>query len=173
MAWVLDASHSSITFAVRHMMISKVRGSFSGFAVDASLDPAALEQGSVTGTIDVGTIATGDAGRDGHLKGDDFFAVEKFPHMTFKSSGAKKVGDGRYTLEGTLTIKDVSKPISFDVEAEGPAKDPWGNSRVGFTLKGKLNREDFGLTWNQALEAGGVLVGKEIELGAEIQLISK
>jgi polyisoprenoid-binding protein YceI len=173
MAWVLDASHSSITFAVRHMMISKVRGSFSGFAVDASFDAGALEKGSVIGTIDVGTIATGDAGRDGHLKGDDFFAVEKFPQMTFKSTGAKKLGDGRYTLEGTLTIKGVSKPISFDVEAEGPAKDPWGNSRVGFTLKGKLNREDFGLTWNQALETGGVLVSKDVELGAEIQLIQK
>lgn len=173
MPYALDASHSAITFAVRHMMISKVRGSFGQFAVDASFDGASLEKGSVTATIEVGSIATGDAGRDGHLKGDDFFAAEKFPQMTFKSTGAKKVSEGRYELQGTLTIKDVTKPISFDVEVEGPAKDPWGNQRLGFTLKGKLNREDFGLTWNQALETGGVLVAKEIELGAEVQLIQK
>lgn len=173
MPYALDPSHSAVTFAVRHMMISKVRGSFSSFSVDATFDGADLEKGRVKAAIDIASIATGDASRDGHLKGLDFFASEKHPQMLFESTGGKKLSAGRYELQGTLTIKGVSKPVTFDVEAEGPTKDPWGNQRLGFTLKGKLNREDFGLTWNQALEAGGVLVAKEVELGAEIQLIQK
>ena len=172
MAYALDLSHSSVTFAVRHLMISKVRGGFQTFTADASFDPASIADGKVTASIDVASLSTGDTQRDGHLKGADFFDAEKHPSISFVSTKAEKKGGG-YSLSGNLTIRGTTKPITFDVEVEGPAKDPWGNMRTGFTLKGKLNREAYGLTWNQALEAGGVLVGKEVELGAEIQLIAK
>ena len=172
MPYALDPAHSSIGFAVRHMMISKVRGTFGEYSVDAELDAADLTKSTVSASIQIASINTSDAGRDAHLKGADFFYAEKFPTLDFKSSAIKKSGDG-YTLEGTLKAKGTEKPITFSVEVERPAKDPWGNTRLGFTLKGKLNREDFGLTWNQALETGGVLVGKDVELIAEVQLIQK
>jgi polyisoprenoid-binding protein YceI len=171
MPLALDKTHSAISFAVRHMMISKVKGSFADFSVTADIDPDAPAKAKVQATIEVRSIDTGANDRDTHLRSGDFFDVEKHPTITFASTAAEKTGEGTFRLTGDLTIRAVTKPVTFDVEVAGPAKDPWGNTRWGFTLKGKLQREDFGLTWNQALETGGVLVGKEVALSAEIQLI--
>lgn len=172
MPYALDPTHSSIGFAVRHMMISKVRGTFGEYSVDANLDAADLTKSMVSASIQIGSINTGDAGRDTHLKSADFFDADKFPTLDFKSSAIKKAGDD-YTLEGTLKAKGTEKPVTFTVEVSGPAKDPWGNTRLGFTLKGKLNREDFGLTWNKALESGGVVVGKDVTIELQVELLKK
>lgn len=171
MTWKLDASHSAIEFSVRHMMISKVRGHFSRFEGALELDPSDLTRARVEATIDAASLDTAEDKRDAHLRSADFFDAEEHPKLSFRSTSITKKGERRYELVGELTIRDVTRPISFDVTVEGPAKDPWGNQRLGFSLKGELDREDYGLTWNQALEAGGVLVGKKVEIAAELQAI--
>ena len=170
--WKLDPAHSSAEFKVKHMMISNVKGSFSGLsgvltehATDASLS-------SVEATIPLETISTGDAQRDGHLKSADFFDVEKFPTMTFKSTGVTKKGEAEYAVTGLLTIHGVTRPVTFAVEGpSAPAKDPWGNTKIGLSATGKINRKEFGLTWNSALETGGVLVGEDVAITLEVQFI--
>jgi polyisoprenoid-binding protein YceI len=164
----LDTSHSSIGFTVRHMMIAKVRGHFaatSGTLVVAD-DPAAS---TVEVVADTTSIDTRDEGRDGHLKSPDFLDAEQYPTITFTGTGISDEGGGNFRLDGELTVHGVTKGVSLEVEYNGVGQDPWGNQRVGFHAKGEVNREDFGLTWNQALETGGVLVGKEarIEIDAE------
>jgi polyisoprenoid-binding protein YceI len=171
MAFSVDPQHSAIEFTVRHMMIAKVRGEFTRYQATAELDPSALEKSKVRATIDVASIQTGDKDRDAHLRAGDFFDVDKFPEITFASTTIERVGEGSYKLTGDLTIKDVTKPVTFDVEAGGPAKDPWGKLRYGFTLEGKIRREDFGMTWNQVLETGGVMLGKEVTLIADLQVV--
>lgn len=171
MPFSVDPQHSAIEFSVRHMMIAKVRGGFSAYEAKAELDPEALDQSKVSATVDVASIDTGNADRDTHLKGSDFFDVEKHPKITFESTKIDKKGEGSYALTGDLTIRGVTKPVTFDVEAMGPAKDPWGNMRWGFTLEAKISREDYDLTWNQALETGGVMLGKEVTLMADLQVV--
>jgi polyisoprenoid-binding protein YceI len=166
--FALDTSHSQIGFTVRHMMIAKVRGHFS--ATEGTLvvaeDPTAS---TVTITASTGSIDTRDEGRDGHLKSPDFLDAEQYPTITFTGTGITDEGGGTFALVGDLTVHGVTKPLQLEVEYNGVGQDPWGNQRIGFTAKGEVNREDFGLTWNQALETGGVLVGKEakIEIDAE------
>jgi polyisoprenoid-binding protein YceI len=166
--YALDTSHSQIGFTVRHMMIAKVRGHFS--ATEGTLvvaeDPTAS---TVTITASTGSIDTRDEGRDGHLKSPDFLDAEQYPTITFTGTGITDEGGGTFALVGDLTVHGVTKPLQLEVEYNGVGQDPWGNQRIGFTAKGEVNREDFGLTWNQALETGGVLVGKEakIEIDAE------
>ena len=172
MTWTLDPSHSSIEFAVRHMMIAKVRGAFARFRGELSLDPQDLTASKVSAEIEVASISTGDDKRDAHLRSGDFFDAEQHPTLRFESGRVTAKGDRRYLLEGQLTIRGATRPVTFEVEVEGPAKDPWGNQRLGFSLRGAVDREDFGLTWNQALEAGGVLVGKKVEISAEIQAVA-
>lgn len=171
MTYTIDPAHSTLGFTVRHMMIAKVRGSFTDYEATAELNADDLTKSRVEATIAVASIDTGQADRDQHLRSADFFDAEAHPTMRFVSTSIEDRGDGRYALHGDLTIKDATKPITLDVEATGPAKDPWGNTRFGFSLTGALDRDAFGLTWNQALETGGVLVGNEVKLEAEIQVM--
>lgn len=171
MAFNIDPAHSTIGFSVRHMMIAKVRGSFHDYQVSAKLDAQDLARSSVEATIEVASIDTGNPDRDKHLRSADFFDAERFGQIRFASTKVEASADGGYVLHGDLTIRDVTRPVSLAVEANGPGKDPWGNVRYGFGLRGKIDREEFGLTWNQALEAGGVLVGKEVSFDIEIQVI--
>ena len=153
------------------MMIAKVRGSFTKWKATAELNPAALESSNVSVEIEVDSIQTGDKDRDAHLKGDDFLDAANHPVITFRSSAISPKGEGSYELTGDLTIRGVTKPVTFAVEAMGPAKDPWGNMRYGFTLEGQISREDYGLTWNQVLETGGVMLGKEVKLFGDLQVV--
>jgi polyisoprenoid-binding protein YceI len=169
--WNIDATHTSIGFSVRHMVIAKVRGSFrrfSGAVVLDAQDPAAA---SVSASIDVASIDTGVEQRDGHLKSADFFDAEKFPTLTFQSTKVERAGAERLKVTGTLTIRGISRPVVLDVEQLGTGKDPWGNTRVAFAASTSIDRRDFGLTWNQALETGGVLVGEKIDIQLEVQAV--
>jgi polyisoprenoid-binding protein YceI len=170
MAWSIDPSHTEIAFAVRHMMISTVRGKFSKVEGDVQLDPANLASAKVTARIDAASIDTGEEKRDGHLRSPDFFDVEKYPTIEFKSTKVSQSGQD-LSVEGLLKIKDAEHPISLKGEVVGPGKDPWGGTRVGFSLSGEIEREQWGLTWNQALEAGGVLVAKKVKIQLEIQVL--
>jgi len=166
--YALDASHSDVGFSVRHLMVSKTKGRFAGISgtVVIAEDPLAS---SVDVTIDVSSLDTRDATRDGHLMSPDFFDAEQFPTIRYRSTKVTPAGKGRWTVDGELTVHGVTRPVPLEVTFEGGAKDPWGGERIGFTAKAEVDREDFGLTWNQALETGGVLVGKaaKIEIEAE------
>jgi len=170
--WNLDAGHSSAGFKVRHMMISHSKGEFSGLTGVLTLDEADYTRSTVEASIPVTTLRTGDDSRDAHLKNADFFDVEKFPTMTFKSTRIKSTGGRDYAVTGDLTIHGVTKSVTLTVEdVSGPSKDPWGNERIGLSASTKINRQDFGLTWNSALEAGGVLVGDEVTITLDVQFI--
>lgn len=168
--WNLDPAHSEVNFKVKHMMITNVNGKFSQFNVKASSDSEAFENPVIEFSAETASVNTGMEQRDQHLKSADFFDSEKHPQLHFKSRSFKKTGDGSYLLEGDMQIRDVVKPVTFTVEHSGLHKDPWGNLKAGFSLEGKINRKDFGLGWNAALESGGVLVSEEVKLNAEIQL---
>jgi polyisoprenoid-binding protein YceI len=170
MTWKIDTSHSEVGFAVRHMMISTVRGKFKSFQADIALDPNNLEAAKVTASIDASSIDTSEEKRDGHLRSADFFDVEKYPALTFTSTKVSRSGTD-IEVTGKLKIKDQEHPITLKGELSGPGKDPWGNTRIAFSLSGELDREQWGLTWNQALETGGVLVAKKVKLTLEAQLI--
>ena len=173
--WNLDTVHSGINFSVRHMVVSKVRGRFTKFTGNVELDESDLTRSVVAATIDASSIDTGTAQRDDHLRSADFFDVEHFPQIRFRSTGIEQlgpeIGTERYRLTGELTIRDVSREITLDVEYGGRGKDPWGNERVGFTAKGAFDRKDFGLGWNQVLETGGVLVSDRVEIELEVQAV--
>lgn len=171
--WSLDPAHSEIGFKVRHMMITNVSGSFGKFDVDAETEGNDFSTASIRFTADLNTISTANADRDNHLKSPDFFDAASHPRLTFTSSKVEKKDDENYTLHGNLTIKGVTKPVKLDVEFGGIGKDPWGNEKAGFTITGKINRTEFGLNWNAALETGGVLVSEDVKLYAEIQLVKK
>lgn len=165
--WVLDPSHSEVTFSVRHMMISKVRGSFAIKNATLTAPENPLEA-TVEASVDVASVDTKDEGRDTHLRSADFFDVENFPTMEFVSTGAR-VEDGDFFVDGDLTIRGITKPVSFEFDFGGFGTDPWGNYKAGASAKTVINREDFGLTWNAALETGGVLVGKDITINLDLQ----
>jgi polyisoprenoid-binding protein YceI len=169
--WNIDPAHSSAEFKVKHMMISNVKGRFSGIKGVLNRHEADHTLSTLDVSIDVSTVNTQDAQRDGHLKSADFFDVEKFPAMTFKSTHIEKKGDG-FAVTGDLTIHGVTKPVVLNVEeVSEPAKDPWGNMRIGLEATGKVNRKDFGLTYNAALETGGVLVGEEVSITLDVQFV--
>lgn len=168
--WNVDTSHSSVGFTVRHMVITKVRGQFKTWSATLSVDEANLADSKVQVEIDVGSIDTREEKRDAHLRSPDFFDAEKFPKMIFTSK--KVVGQGdRFQVVGDLTLHGVTREVTLDVTREGTGKDPWGNERVGFSATGALNRSDFGLQWNQALETGGVLVSEKVELSIDLSTI--
>ncbi len=171
--WVLDPAHSEVKFKVRHMMISTVTGSIDKFNVEVDTPNKDFTDATIVFTAEMLTLNTYNPERDGHLKSADFFNVEKYPDMKFVSESMTKNTDGNYQLKGNLTIKGITKPVETLVEFGGAAKDPWGNSKAGFSLDFKINREDFGLTWNSALETGGVLVGTEVRVMAEVQLLQQ
>ena len=167
--WSIDPTHSTVAFAVKHLMFSTVRGSFSDVAGSFSITDDDLRSASLTAEIGVGSISTGVAQRDGHLKSADFFDVEQFPRATFASTGLTPKGDGNWLMAGALTIHGITRPVTLTVTPEGTGKDPWGNTKSGWSARTTLDRRDFGLTYNQALETGGVLVGNDITLTLDIQ----
>lgn len=171
--WEIDQSHSIAAFTIRHLMITNVRGQFGNVGGQVVGDPENLIGGSAELTIDVATVDTHQKDRDNHLRSADFFDVEHYPTMTFKSREIRSRGDRRYDVEGDLTIRGVTKPVTVDVEFQGTQKDPWGGLRAAFTGECRLNRKDFGLTWNQALESGGVLVGDEVRVTVELETVLK
>ncbi len=170
MTWKIDPAHSQVQFSVKHMMISTVRGHFEKFEADATINPADISQSKVVAKAQAASIQTGEAQRDGHLKSPDFFNAEAFPELVLETKKVKVDGED-LVVDAELTIRDVTRPVQFKGEVQGPAKDPWGNQRIAFSLSAEINREDFGLTWNQALEAGGVLVGKKVKLHLEVQFV--
>jgi polyisoprenoid-binding protein YceI len=163
--WALDPAHSEITFKVRHMMIASVSGQFKNFSAEAHTQGADFKTAQLRFIADVNSIDTGNGDRDQHLKSADFFDAAQFPQVTFESTRF----NGQQ-LEGLLTIRGVQKPIALDVDFGGIGKDPWGNTKAGMTATGTINRKEFGLNWNAALETGGVLVGEDVKIQAEIQL---
>lgn len=171
--WTLDPTHSEMNFKVRHMMITNVTGTFTKFNVNVDADNDQLANAKIDFEAETGSISTNNEQRDGHLKGADFFDAEKFPNISFKSTGYTPSANGEQKLKGDLTIKGVTKPVELNVEFGGVGKDPWGNTKAGFTINGKINRTDFGLNWNAAIEAGGVLVSEEVKLHGEIQLVKQ
>lgn len=173
MSWQLDKAHSSINFSVRHMMISTVRGRFEDFDGTFDVNEADPTKSKVEITLQVDTINTKEPQRDGHLKSPDFFDAAQYPVITFKSKRVEKVSDSDWRLVGDLTIKGVSKEVTLNVEYAGQAKSPWGTVNAGFTGQAKINRKDWGLNWNQALETGGVLVSDEITISVELELIKQ
>ncbi|HWE83306.1 MAG TPA: YceI family protein [Terracidiphilus sp.] len=170
--WNLDPAHSSAEFKVKHMMISNVKGTFSGLKGTLIEDTADPTRSRVEATVDISTISTGDAQRDAHLKSADFFHHEQHPTMTFTSTKVEKKGEAEYSVTGDLAIHGVSKQVTFAVDGPtAPGKDPWGNTRIGLSATTKINRKDFGLAWNAALETGGFLVGEEVQITLEAQFI--
>jgi len=170
--WKLDPAHSVAEFKVKHMMISNVKGTFTGLSGTLQLDEIDRTHSAVEASIDVNTINTGDAQRDGHLKSADFFDAEKYPAITFKSTNIDSTGGPDYEVTGDFTLRGVTKPVILKVEdVSTPSKDPWGNQRIGLSATTKINRKDFGLGWNAALETGGVLVGEDVTITLEAQFI--
>ena len=169
--WVLDPTHSELTFKVKHMMITNVKGEFKNFTVEADGDD--ILKSSIAVTIDASSINTNSDQRDGHLKSADFFDVENHKELSFKSTSFKKKDDDEYELRGLLTIKGISKEVSLELEFGGINKDPWGNEKAGFSFKGKISRKNWGLNWNAALETGGVLVSDEVKISGEIQFVKQ
>jgi polyisoprenoid-binding protein YceI len=168
----IDSSHSGVHFSVRHLMISTVRGTFSGVkgtVVHDADDPSAT---TIEAEVDVNSVNTHDEKRDGHLKSPDFFDTATYPTMTYKSTGVAKGDNVEYTVDGELTLHGVTKPVTLEVhEVSQETKDPWGNTRIGVTAKGKLKRSDFGLVWNAPLETGGVMLGDEIKIEFDIEMV--
>ncbi|MFL0162023.1 YceI family protein [Aquirufa salirivi] len=171
LTWALDPTHSEIQFKVKHLMITNVTGGFTDFNVNAESSDESFADAKINFTAKTSSISTGNEQRDAHLASADFFEADKFENISFSSTGIEKSSDDEFNLLGNLTIKDVTKPVKIHVEFGGVAKDPWGNLKAGFTINTKINRTDFGLTWNAALETGGVLVSEEIKIAGEIQLV--
>jgi polyisoprenoid-binding protein YceI len=171
-AWKIDPAHSAAEFKVKHMMISNVKGKFSGIDGVLTLDSADVTRSSIEATIPVSTLATGEDQRDAHLKSADFFDAEKFPVLTFKSTGVRKAAEGELAVTGDLTLHGVTRSVTFAVEGPSePGKDPWGNLRIGLSAAAKISRKDYGLVWNAALETGGVLVGDDVAIVLDVQFI--
>lgn len=168
--WVLDPSHSELVFKVKHLMITNVKGEFRRFR--AEIDGEDFTNATIRATIDASSIFTNDDTRDAHLKNADFFDVENHKELSFEGR-AHKLDEENYQLKGLLTIKGISKEVTFDVEYGGVNKDPWGNEKAGFSLNGKINRKEWDLTWNATLETGGVLVSDEVKISADVQFIKK
>lgn len=169
--WSLDKAHSELEFRIKHMMISTVKGLFDDFDVHVQGDPADLASLQVEVSIAVNSINTKNEQRDQHLRSEDFFNVGAFPKITFTSTQLTAKGSDDYTLEGELSIKGQTKAVKLNLENGGVAVDPWGNKKAGFTVKGEIKREDFGLTWNTVLETGGVMVSSDVKFEANIQFI--
>lgn len=168
-----DTSHSHVAFTVRHMVFSKVRGEFTKWSGSAKLDESDLSKSSIDVSVDVASIDTHEEKRDAHLKSADFFDVENHPQMTFRGTSVETRGKGKLALAGDLTIRGTTRAVTLEVEELGRGKDPWGNERVGFSARTSINRNDFGLKWNQVLEAGGVLVGEKVEIEIDVELTKK
>ena len=172
--WTIDPAHSEIQFKVKHLMITTVTGSFQKFEADITAPGDDLSKARVTLRLEAASVTTGSEQRDGHLKSPDFFDIANHPHIVFTSMKAENMdNDGNWTLLGDLTINGITKPVKLDVEFGGVMKDPWSNTKAGISINGKLNRKDWGLNWNAALEAGGMLVSDEVRIACEVQLVKQ
>lgn len=171
--WEIDGAHSSAQFSVRHLMVSNVRGEFGSVKGTVNLDDKDVTKSTVDATIDVSSITTRNTDRDNHLKSPDFFDVAKYPTMTFKSTGIQKQADGKLNVTGNLSLHGVSKPVTLSVALAPEVKDPWGKTRRGAEITGKINRKEFGLSWNKALETGGVAVGEEVAITIDLEITQK
>jgi len=172
--WKIDPVHSAAEFKVKHMMISNVKGQFTAVTGVATLDETDVTKSRVEASIDAASINTRDAQRDAHLKSADFFDVEKFPTLSFKSKRVDRSRDGELAVTGDLTIHGVTREVVFDVEGPTPpAKDPWGNTRVGLSATTKISRKDYGLTWNAGLETGGILVGDDVTVTLDVEFVKE
>lgn len=168
--WALDPSHSEIQFKVKHLMITTVTGSFETFEGEAETEGIDFSKATISFRAKTDSVNTNSEQRDGHLKSDDFFASEKYPWLTFANGKLVEKGNNEFELQGDLTIRDVTKLVRLKAELGGIEKDPWGNEKAGFSIDGKINRKDFGLTWNAITESGGMLVSEEVRIIAEVQL---
>lgn len=171
--WEIDSSHSGIHFSVRHMVLAKVRGQFSRWSGTIEVPGGDLSGASVQVTIDASSLETGVADRDAHLKSADFFDVATYPEITFKGDRVRMQGSDNLRVAGRLTMHGVTREVELEVEYAGRTQDPWGNERSGFTAKASVNRADFGLTWNQVLETGGLVVGERVDLEFEIEAVKQ
>ena len=169
--WSIDPAHSHVEFAVRHLMLATVKGRFSAVSGTILSEDAEPAKGEVDIEIGVGSIDTRDSQRDAHLRSDDFFDVDNFPTMTFKSRRIVDAKGDRFSVVGNLTIRGVTREVALDVTSEGRGKDPWGGERAGFSATAKIKRSDFGLTWNQLLETGGVAVGDDVKISIDVELV--
>lgn len=168
--WNFDNAHTKVEFTVQHLVISEVTGNFKTFEGSVSSPSEDFSGSNINFSVDIASINTDNEMRDNHLKSDDFFNAEKFPKMTFKSTSFKKVSGNKYELKGDLTIRDVTKAVTFDVTYNGIANDPWGNTKAGFKLKGQINRFDYNLKWNTLTEIGGAVVGSTVDIVAKVEL---
>jgi polyisoprenoid-binding protein YceI len=168
--YALDDSHTNVGFSARHLVVAKTRGRFASFRGDVIVGEDPFDS-HIDVEVDVASVDSRDPKRDEHLRSADFFDVEHFPTMSFHSHGVRPATHGKYTVEGDLTVRGVTRPVELTIEFHGAVTDPWGGIRAGFSASGELNREDFGLTWNQALEGGGVLVGKTVSIEIEAELV--
>ena len=173
MAWVIDSGHSAINFSARHMMLTTVRGQFEKFSGNVHFDEKNPADTTVDVTVETASLNSKDEKRDGHLKSPDFLDVAQFPTLTFKSKRVKHIDDTNAKLTGDLTIKNVTKEVTLDVEYHGQQKAPWGATSAGFTGTTKINREDWGLNWNMLLEAGGLLVSKDIKIEIDLEIVKQ
>ncbi|MBP8823268.1 MAG: YceI family protein [Flavobacteriales bacterium] len=172
--WSIDPAHSEIQFKVKHMMISTVTGSFGKFTADIEADSDDLSQAQIHFQAEVDSISTGNTNRDNHLKSAEFFSGGEHPRITFVSTGSKAVdGDGSWTLYGDLTMNGTTRPVTLDVEWGGVVKDPYGNTKAGVSIHGRINRKDWGINWNTAMEAGGLMVSDEVRIACEVQLVKQ
>lgn len=169
--WTLDASHSEIQFKVRHMMISNVSGEFQKFDASVETEGDDFTTAKINFTADVDSITTKNEQRDGHLKSPDFFDAANHPQLKFEGTKLEKVDDESYKLHGNLTIRETTKPVTFDVEYGGTIVDPWGATRAGFTIDGKVNRKEYGLQWQALTEAGGLVVGDDVKIHANVEFV--
>jgi polyisoprenoid-binding protein YceI len=170
--WAIDASHSSVEFVARHLMVTKVRGRFGIVEGTVTIADNPLES-SVRASVDVASVSSGDDKRDEHLRSADFFDAETYPKIEFVSTKVEDRGDGTYLLVGDLTVHGVTRPVTWDLEYEGTAKDPWGGTRAGFSATVEVSRKDWGLEWNVALETGGFLVSDKVRLNLEVEAVKQ
>lgn len=168
--WALDASHSNVSFAVKHLVISTVKGNFKEYTVTVMSDKPDFSDAKVEVVINTASIFTDNTDRDNHLRSDDFFNAEKYPKMVFKSKSIKKVGKNKYKLTGDLTIRNITKTITLDMEFGGQVNDPWGSTKAGFTISGEVNRFDYDLKWSKTLETGGLVVDKTVRILCDVEL---
>lgn len=171
--WTADPAHSNVGFSVKHMMISNVQGSFRKFTATVDGNPADPASAKISAAIEIASVDTREPKRDDHLRSVDFFDAAKFPEMTFVSTKVTKVSETKATVLGNLTLRGVTKPVALDVEYTAPVKSPWGKMVVGATATGKINRQDFGVSFSKALETGGVLVGDEVTIQLELELVQQ
>jgi polyisoprenoid-binding protein YceI len=170
--WTLDQQHVDVGFSAKHMMVATVKGRFTVVDAEVDIDEEHPEVSRVRARVTAGSLTTGNEERDAHLRSSDFLDVERFPHLTFESSRVRQTGRDELELTGNLTIRDVTRPVVLKGEFTGPVGSPWGDRRAGFSLTGEIDREEFGLTWNVALEAGGVLVSRKVKLHVEAEIVS-